>query len=50
MDIGILTIQLARYWTLENWLFSWPDSGRWNIGCSVGQIVNVGLLVVQLAR
>ena len=50
MDVGILTVQLAGYWTLEYWLFSWPDSGRWNFGCSIGKIVDVRILVVHLAR
>ena len=50
MDVGILTVQLARYWTLEYWLFSWLDIGRWNIGCTIGKIVDVGILTVQLAR
>ena len=50
MDVRILVVQLARYWTLEYWLYSWQDSGRWNIGCSIGKIVDVGILTIQLAR
>ena len=50
MDVGILVVQLARYWTLEYWLYNWLDSGRWNIGCTICKIVDVGILAVQLAR